>query len=220
MGSSRSADESSLLQVPDQIPIFPLPNVVFFPKTYLPLHIFEPRYRAMIDDTVGRNACIGMALLKEGWEQDYEHNPPIYGVGCVGRLVRVDGLPDGRYNIILQGLARYTVREEFYDKSYRRARIEVKRDHVEPLDSRLRAELMALVRQEVDRRQDQHDWRRVLESKASDEVLINTLASWLDLTPVEKQFLLEAESLRQRARRLNDLLQFRRHESGGLMGWG
>src|SRR6185436_18498955 len=109
----------SPFRVPECIPIFPLPNVVFFPKTYLPLHIFEPRYREMLADAEAGGRCIGMVLLKDGWERDYYGTPPIFEIGCMGRLVGVDSLPDGRSNILLQGLSRFVVREQFREKSYR-----------------------------------------------------------------------------------------------------
>ncbi|HZR47414.1 MAG TPA: LON peptidase substrate-binding domain-containing protein [Candidatus Manganitrophaceae bacterium] len=71
----------SKIQVPEWIPIFPLPNVVFFPKTYLPLHIFEPRYCQMVEEALAAERVIGMVLLKEGWEKDYDQNPPVYEIG-------------------------------------------------------------------------------------------------------------------------------------------
>src|SRR5512144_2094739 len=82
--------------IPSRIPVFPLPNVVFFPKTYLPLHIFEPRYRRMVADVTMGGQCIAMALLKEGWEPDYYGNPAVYPALCIGRIVSVQPLPDGR----------------------------------------------------------------------------------------------------------------------------
>src|ERR1043166_1140480 len=109
--------------IPTTIPVFPLPNVVLFPKTYLPLHIFEPRYRQMVDDAVMGGQCIGMALLKEGWESDYYGNPPVFGMGGVGRLVGVQPLADGRSNILLQGLERFEIGAESFDKPYRQASV-------------------------------------------------------------------------------------------------
>src|SRR2546430_14629212 len=85
----------SSFRVPDRIPVFPLPTVVFFPRIYLPLHIFEPRYRAMIADAVAEGKCIGVALLKEGWEPQHYGNPPAFGLGGLGRLDRVRRLPAG-----------------------------------------------------------------------------------------------------------------------------
>ena len=111
--------------IPSRIPVFPLPNVVLFPKTYLPLHIFEPRYRTMVSDAAMNGQCIGMALLKDGWETDYYGHPPVFSMGCVGRLANVQTLADGRSNILLQGLERFTIEREWYDKAYREATIAV-----------------------------------------------------------------------------------------------
>lgn len=117
------SDKSAPFPIPSQIPVFALPNVVLFPKTYLPLHIFEPRYRAMVSDAAMSGQCIGMALLKEGWETDYYGHPPVFSTGCVGRLASVQPLADGRSNILLQGLERFVIEREWYDKAYREATI-------------------------------------------------------------------------------------------------
>ncbi|MCA9454198.1 MAG: LON peptidase substrate-binding domain-containing protein, partial [Nitrospira sp.] len=109
--------------MPESVPIFPLPNVVFFPETYLPLHIFEPRYREMVQNASGQGDCIGMALLKDGWEDEYEADPPIYPIGCVGRIISSHKLADGRFNIVLQGLQRCTFEEQEVSTPYRQARI-------------------------------------------------------------------------------------------------
>src|SRR4029078_1195439 len=118
-------DTATPLPIPARIPVFPLPNVVLFPKTYLPLHIFEPRYRAMVSDAAIHGQCIGMALLKDGWEADYYGHPPVFPLGCVGRLASVQPLADGRSNILLQGRERFEIREECEDKDYREATISV-----------------------------------------------------------------------------------------------
>src|SRR5215210_235786 len=118
-------DATALFPIPKRIPVFPLPNVVLFPKTYLPLHIFEPRYRTMVSDAAMNGQCIGMALLKDGWETDYYGHPPVFAMGCVGRLANVQTLADGRSNILLQGLERFTIEQEWYDKAYREATIAV-----------------------------------------------------------------------------------------------
>lgn len=210
-----------VFHVPDRIPLFPLPNVVFFPKTYLPLHIFEPRYREMVSDVAAGGQCVGMVLLKEGWEQDYYGNPPIFDIGCVGRLVSVQGLPDGRSNILLQGLHRFEIIEQDYERSYRRGRIALTpRDGAGIMDPRTRAELVRLVGDYLGTTGDggvRQDWFR---PDIGDEVLVNNLATSLDVTPLEKQFLLEAADVPQRARRLSDLIQFKVCERDGAKGWG
>src|SRR5437879_11507561 len=100
------------IRIPGVIPFFPLPNVVFFPRTYLPLHIFESRYRRMVRDAAASHQMIGMVLLKEGWETDYEGVPPIFPLGAVGRMVTVQALSDGRFNILLQALGRFKIQAE------------------------------------------------------------------------------------------------------------
>ncbi len=95
--------------LPATIPIFPLPNVVLFPGVFLPLHIFEPRYREMVADALKGERLIGMTLLKPGWESNYEGRPPVYPVGCAGLVSHVDKLADGRYNIVLHGLEKFRV---------------------------------------------------------------------------------------------------------------
>ncbi len=215
------SDKPTPFPIPSRIPIFALPNVVLFPKTYLPLHIFEPRYRQMVDDAVMSGQCIGMALLKEGWESGYYGNPPIYTVGCVGRLVSVQPLADGRSNILLQGLERFVVEEESYDKAYRQANITVKSRSIEEgLEPSVRQKLVAALEDYLRSREDAPAWHNWFREDVGDEILVNTLSTYLDCTPLEKQFLLEAESLRQQARRLSDLVQFLVHDHRGAKGWG
>lgn len=213
-------DTNESFSVPARIPVFPLPNVVFFPRMYLPLHIFEPRYREMVADAAAGGGCVGMALLKEGWEQDYCGNPEIFDVGCVGRLVSVQKLEDGRFNILLKGLARFEVREQFFDKSYRQAAIELKPGESEAaLPPAIRSELGRLLDAYAKDRDEGPQWRGLFRLDVEDEVLVNGLATYLDLTPLDKQFLMEADNLPQRARRLIDLLHFKLAEQDGAKGW-
>src|SRR5438874_3310513 len=108
----------------DLLPLFPLPNVVLFPNVFLPLHIFEPRYREMVADAVATDRLIGMALLRPGWDREYEGNPPVYPIGCSGVITHVEALADGRYNIVLRGLERFRILEEDRSRRYRRAIVE------------------------------------------------------------------------------------------------
>lgn len=213
-------DRKSEVRIPDRIPIFPLPNVVFFPKTYLPLHIFEPRYRDMVTDAAVEGHCVGMALLKDGWETDYYGNPPVFEVGCVGRLVNVQRLPDGRYNVLLQGLQRYVIQEQFYDRSYRRAHIVLKSGWTSPLEAPVRAELLRLAAEYLRQSDSDHPARSFIRVDLGDEALVNGLSAELEFSPLEKQFLLEADTLLQQTRRLLDLIQFKLCERGGAKGWG
>src|SRR5256885_7823900 len=108
----------------DLLPLFPLPNVVLFPNVFLPLHIFEPRYRAMVADALESDRMIGMVLLKPGWEPQYEGRPPVYPIGCSGLMTHVESLADGRYNIVLRGIERFRILDETYDLTYRRATVD------------------------------------------------------------------------------------------------
>jgi len=207
--------------IPARIPVFPLPNVVLFPKTYLPLHIFEPRYRAMVSDAAMSGQCIGMALLKDGWETDYYGHPPVFSMGCVGRLVSVQPLADGRSNILLQGLERFEIEREWYDKAYREATISITVQGTETsLDPTVRRRLFTTLESYLLSRDDTPTWQELFREEVSDETVLNTLSSYLECTPLEKQFLLEADSLHQQARRLNDLIEFMMHDQSGAKGWG
>lgn len=207
--------------IPSRIPVFPLPNVVLFPKTYLPLHIFEPRYRAMVSDAVTSGQCIGMALLKDGWETDYYGHPPVFPIGCVGRLANVQTLADGRSNILLQGLERFAIEREWYDKAYREATIAVTiRGTETSLDPMVRRRLFAMLESYLQSRNDVPTWQELFREEVSDEIIVNTLSTYLECTPLEKQFLLEADSLHQQARRLSDLIEFMIHDRSGAKGWG
>jgi Lon protease-like protein len=107
------------------VPLFPLPNVVLFPRAVLPLHIFEERYKAMMADALRGDGQIAMALLKSGWEKNYHGKTGIEPVVCVGKILTHERLPDGRYNFLLQGHTRARlVREIETDHTYRVAELE------------------------------------------------------------------------------------------------
>lgn len=109
--SCMSAAESTDLL--SSVPLFPLPNVVLFPRAVLPLHIFEQRYKAMTADTLEANRLVAMALLKPGWEKAYYQRPAIEPVVCVGRILSWEKLTDGCYNFLLQGWLRAEIVREF-----------------------------------------------------------------------------------------------------------
>jgi len=194
----------------DLLPLFPLPGVVLFPNVFLPLHIFEPRYREMVTDAISGDRMIGMVLLKPGWEHDYEGRPPVFDVGCSGVISHFERLGDGRYNIILRGLERFRIKEEDHTRSYRRASVEslvetslsaadrdVLRNH--------RGKLEALLTPAAAKA----GTTRATASAMTDADLINALAQYLDLEPLEKQALLERKSLRSRAEALVELLEMK-----------
>jgi Lon protease-like protein len=114
------------------LPLFPLPDVVFFPCTLLPLHVFEPRYRALVADALATEGCIGVVKLREGWERDYLGNPPVHDVAGLGKLVATTRLPDGRYHIVLCGVKRVRIEAIVTDRPYRTARVELLDDLASP----------------------------------------------------------------------------------------
>jgi Lon protease-like protein len=195
--------------LPTQIPIFPLPNVVLFPNVFLPLHIFEPRYRAMVADTLDGDRIIGMVLLRPGWESDYEGRPPVYPVGCAGLVTHAERHPDGRFNIVLRGLEKFRILDEDPGRSYRVARVEsLAEDLTEAQRAAVRVERRRLEALLV----PQPEGRGVdpkMPPSMPDEDLVNALAQYLELEPVEKQALLERDGLVARCRSLIELLEMK-----------
>ena len=193
----------------DLLPLFPLPNVVLFPNVFLPLHIFEPRYREMVADALASDRMIGMVLLRPGWDRNYEGRPAIYPIGCSGVLTHNERLPDGRYNIVLRGIERFRIVEEDHSLSYRRALVEPLRDMALDAGDRTailhhRSKLESML---GPRRSNTGDPR--MPASMSDEDLVNALAQYLDLEPLEKQALLEKPCLRTRAESLVELLEMK-----------
>lgn len=199
----------------NNIPLFPLPNLVMFPDNEVPLHIFEPRYREMIADIAERDRIIGMVLLRGDWERDYYTNPDIYQVGCAGRIERLLRLPDGRYNLLLQATSEFRVIAENRERSYRQGEVQwcpVPPEALE-LDAKAMAELRTLLVDYIGM-PAATAWKTLVEERGlSGARLINFLCFHLDLNPLEKQTLLEA--LQQRANCLVDILTFRLAERKG-----
>ena len=106
------ADEKELLTAVESIPLFPLPGMVFIPYTVLPLHVFEPRYRDLVDDAMAGNKYLAVPRLRPGWESNYEASPDVFPVMGFGKILRYEPLADGRANIVLLGLGRLRIRHE------------------------------------------------------------------------------------------------------------
>ncbi len=194
----------------DLLPLFPLPNVVLFPNVFLPLHIFEERYREMVADTLSSDRMIGMALLRPGWESAYEARPPVYPIGCSGVITHFERLSDGRYNIVLRGLERFRILDEDHSKAYRLGIVEpIREPQLEARDRdvlrRYRTKLESLLAPTVDRPGADPK----IPAAMTDEDLVNALAQYLDLEPIEKQALLEKQCLRTRAESLVELLEMK-----------
>jgi len=200
--------------LPDIIPIFPLPGVVFFPRMPLPLHVFEPRYRSMVRAAARGARLIGMALLRDEWEQDCHGRPAIFTTGTVGEMVRVEELPDGRFDIVLRGVREYTVVRDVEGgrAPYREAAVRWRAPAADALPSGMRAAIAARVRRYLARMGRGVGDDELLRESVDDETFVNFFAQHLDVAPLEKQALLEARTLAERARRLVDALEFRLEE--------
>jgi hypothetical protein len=197
-------------ELPDVIPLFPLPNVVLFPHVDLPLHIFEQRYRDMVRDAMAADRLIGMVLLRGDWRKDYHGTPEVFPIGCAGRIEKFALLPDGRSNLVLHGLRRFAIREEVGGRTYRLARVDWRADVADPAFDADRAE--ARLKRTVSRLLSRRDrelpadlWDRLPRES---EMLVNTLASGLDLAPIEKLALLECDRVCERTERLLEILEF------------
>jgi len=202
--------------LPEVVRIFPLPNVVLFPHVELPLHIFEPRYREMVDDAMASDRRIGMVLLRGDWRRDYHGAPEVFPLGCVGRIETFTKLPDGRSNLVLRGERRFNVRGEIEGKAYRQARVEWLPDDGAPareladVNLRLKGSVSRLLARR-DRELPPDLWQKLPRET---DLLVNTLASVLDLAAIEKLALLECGEAQLRADRLLEILEFHLAGSG------
>ena len=203
--------------IPSKIPIFPLPNVVLFPKVFLPLRIFEPRYRAMVEDALAGDRVVGMVLLRPGYEANYEGRPPVYGVGCAGDITHSERRDDGRLNIVLRGTEKFRIAGEDVSRAYRLARIEpiaeIDEDAAAAAMVHERQRLLALLKILLARLGSEARFPPDL----SDEELVNGFAQNLDLDVIERQALLERPGVLSRCRALADLLEMKAHAVQG--GW-
>jgi len=192
------------MPLPATIPIFPLPNVVLFPNVFLPLHIFEPRYRAMVKDALASDRIIGMVLLRPGFEPNYAGRPPVYPIGCAGLVTHSEPLPDGRFNIVLRGLEKFRVTAEESGQPYRIAHVEqvpelLKNDELGQL-STLRERLTQLLYVALPLGVEPPD------PDLDDAEFVNVTALNLRMSEADRQALLERNSVLARARALVERL--------------
>jgi len=204
---SGSAFDLSFDELPPVIPIFPLTGVLLLPRGRLPLNVFEPRYLAMVSDALSYPRLIGMVQPREG--QGDAGDPPVYAIGCAGRITGFGEVDDGRYEITLAGAARFSIVEELaLVKGYRPVRVDWSRfrgDLVPASGGVDRDRLLAALKPYLKRHKVKTDWDAI--AKTPDERLVTSLAMVCPFAPSEKQGLLEAEGLPARARLLTALLE-------------
>ena len=195
--------------LPPVLPLFPLPNVVLFPQVPLPLHIFEPRYRKMVADVLEGHRAIGMTLLRASADEDDHGRPSIYTTGCAGLIERCQPLEGGRYDLVLRGVARFRVVEERGGEPYRRGMVEYRGDLMgdrQELDAARERVVTAL------EREGNEGALALAREPLPHDVFVNVLCHGLELAVVEKQALLDCDSVRDRYHQLLEILHFRQLE--------
>jgi len=199
-----------------RVPIFPLAGTLLFPRSQLPLHIFEPRYREMVRDALASDGIIAMVQPRDQLEP-----PGLFEIGCLGNLVGSEELDDGRFNIVLQGISRFRIAAEHKSTAAYRI-VDADRGgyddeaEPEPLASIQRADLERESRRYADALGYAVDWEAV--TRLDDEMLVNGIAQIAPLDISSKQALLEAADLAIRADLLVQFMQFQRMIPGGADG--
>ncbi|UVO51310.1 LON peptidase substrate-binding domain-containing protein [Sphingomonas sp. SUN019] len=189
-----------------RLSIFPLAGALLFPGMHLPLHIFEPRYRAMVSDAMARDRRIGMIQPRP--DAPKEQNPALFDVGCVGRILEVEALEDGRYNLILEGVSLFRVIEELdVTTQFRQVEAELlPTPGDETLSLGARASLEMESRRFADAQGYAVDWEAV--TRLDDQSLVNGIAQIAPFDVAAKQALLESPDIADRAELIVQLLQF------------
>lgn len=205
--ASGSLESLARIKLPERIPVFPVAGALLLPHTQLPLNVFEPRYLAMVDDARQNGGWIGMIQPRgEG------HEPPLYSIGCVGRIGEYSETDDGRYIMSLVGISRFEIQEELgRTTKYRQVLADYSRftDDLEPstdIDPTLRTALIEDLRTYLEFLDFRIDWEEV--EAAHDEALVNAIAILAPFEVAEKQALLEAQTLTERAKIAQTLLRF------------
>ena len=199
------------LDLPEIIPVFPLPGALLLPRSRLPLHLFEPRYLAMLEDALKTPSRL-IGMVQPNRVPGRDEGPGLHTIGCVGRVTQFSETEDGRYMITLSGLSRYRVIEEVDGFTpYRRARVSWAgfEQDLAPTDVDTcfdRPVFLNLLERYFQSRDLQTDWDTLKD--ADDELLINSLSMLLGFEPEDKQALLEAPSLSTRRETLVTLIEF------------
>lgn len=208
------------MQSIDSLPLFPLSDVVLLPEVSVPLYIFEPRYRQMAADVLAGGMQVGMVTVRPDSVDGMAGDPPIFDIGCLGRVAHAQQRPDGTYQIMLVGEQRFRILEEPTrppEQLYRSARVALLEDRVATTDAEIAAmeaardALLGLVDRLIQRIGSAEDPQKAMEAFARLESprLVNALAQSISFSPIERQQLLEADSIVGRCETLSELLRFR-----------
>lgn len=208
------------------LPVFPLPRVVFFPGSTLPLHLFEPRYVEMMEACVEEGPmAMAVALLREGWEDDYEGRPEVHRVAGAGRILDWRRRPDGRFDLLLHGLGRVELNElPAEGRAYRRAAARPLPDRIPHPDAveKLRAPVLTAASSVVSLVRERYpDFQLGVDAHTPPGLLADRIADRLVSSPASRQRLLEVSDVEARLAlvqdALYDLLAELRDEEGGLL---
>jgi Lon protease-like protein len=196
--------------IPAVVPVFPLPNVVLFPGTVVPLHVFEPRYREMVRDASQSDGMIGLALLEPGFESDYDGQPAFHPVGTVGRLEDLDPLPDGRYNVSVAGLQRVEYHEIPSSKPYRLSRVtpmpELAVDDSDRTILATKRDLLVAQAMLLSELKGESDPTLIIDERLSFSMAVNGACANLPVASEVRQELLAVDCLVERSRRAGRLI--------------
>jgi Lon protease-like protein len=193
-----------------RIPIFPLDNVVLFPRIQVPLYIFEPRYRQMTAAALEGDRRIGMAVVQPRHRAEMAGDPPVFPVGCLGEIGRCEPNPDGTYHLVLEGTQRFRIERELPrtgERLYRVADVELLGDTEPEVPESMRVRVLELMRRAVPERAE--TFRAEHFVRLDDATFVNAFCQSLDFPALEKQQLLEANGVRARCDQLVALIEFR-----------
>lgn len=202
---------SRRFDLPGLIPVFPLPGALLLPRARLPLHIFEPRYLAMLDDALKTETRV-IGMIQPDSLSEREGGSGLHKIGCAGRVTQFSETEDGRYMVTLTGLSRFRVKQEVESFTpYRRCEVswegfERDKQGTEHDPAFNRSSFLGLLDRYFDDRGLSADWETLKD--ADDELLINSLSMLLEFDPEEKQALLEAPSLQTRRETLVTLIEY------------
>jgi Lon protease-like protein len=188
-----------------RLSIFPLPRAILFPRLQLPLHIFEPRYRAMVSEAMARDQRIGMIQPRGIGEP-----PPLFQIGCIGKISEIQALEDGRYNIVLEGESRFRIINELnVSTPFRQVQaLPMTEEEDDPgiLAAGERGALELEARRFAEHLGYNVNWDAI--ARLDDELLVNAIAQVAPFDVAAKQALLEADLLSERSEMLIQLMQF------------
>ena len=202
-------------ELPNKIPVFPLSNFIIFPKTTVPLNIFEPRYMDMVNDSMKSNKFIGMIQPKNS--SNDQNIPALHDIGCLGKITNFKETDDGRFMIELKGLIRFeAIQEVTSDNKYREYEVDFKNFYHDLSDEREELNFIDLelifkdLKSLFEKRGFVINWKK-LEKQSLDEI-INALAMASPFSLEEKQVLLEAKNLDVRKNRIAEILSTYTHD--------